>query len=211
MKKKSTIADIIAVCIAEIGSRTKAKKSTKPRKNPDAAKITKKKNFSIPSIIKSIVGNAVENAKKDGKKNLAEDSNKEYKIINEERGPILNGGYGTVSRENGYAAASKSKYVNYNKLFSYLGSFRSKGMYEDSDGKQFEANAAERTREMVSMETIEKVAKHFKYFVRGEVMGDVGFVPPMGLGVDSKEWEKYRMMSMMSIYRPLIAMKKSSA
>jgi len=67
----------------------------------------------------------------------------------------------------------------------------------------------ESTREMVGMETIEKAAKHFKYFVMGEVMGDIGYVPPTGLGINSKDWEKYRLMTQISFYRPLLKLMHS--
>ena len=123
----------------------------------------------------------------------------------------VTGGYGTVSKSNGYFI--NPKYANYSKIWNNLGNFRSKNMYEDVDSPtEFFSNIQnESSREMVSTETIEKAAKHFKYFVRGDVIGDIGFVPPVGLNINSKDWEKYRLMSMMSIYQPIIAMKRSSA
>jgi hypothetical protein len=39
----------------------------------------------------------------------------------------------------------------------------------------------------------------------------MGLVPPVGIGVNSKDWEKYRVMSQMSIYKPLIKLKMSTA
>ena len=67
----------------------------------------------------------------------------------------------------------------------------------------------ESSKEMVSFETVDKAAKHFKYFVVGEIMDSVpGYVPPTGSNINSKDWEKYRVMTMMSIYQPIIALHK---
>ena len=85
-------------------------------------------------------------------------------------------------------------------------------MYENVEsGNDIAMKNGESTREMVSTETMEKAAKHFKYFVVGEVLGDVGLVTPFGLNISSKEWEKYRLMSMMSVYRPLLKLKWATA
>ena len=125
---------------------------------------------------------------------------------------ISNGGYGTISKH--YGISPVVKHLDYTKLFSYLGAFRAKGMYEDlayGDMGGAASNGDESTRQMVSKETMEKAAKHFKYFVRGDVLGDIGLVPPVGLNIDSGEWEKYRLMGMMSVYRPLLALKRATA
>ena len=205
--KKETIADIIRKCMIELSSNSKHKANNKPnnKKNP------KKDSFLISSITRLTINSSIEKLSNKGKKSKQERIDKEYKIIKDESDVIVNGGYGTVSGH--YGMAPQAKYVNYNSIFSHLGNFKSKSMYEGLN-EQFEAiakNGAESTREMVSSETIEKIAKHFKYFVRGEILGDIGFVPPTGLGVDSKEWEKYRLMSMMSVYQPLIKLKMSIA
>lgn len=125
---------------------------------------------------------------------------------------ISNGGYGTISKH--YGISPVTKHLDYTKLFSYLGAFRAKGMYEDLAERSVgiaAGNGDESTREMVGKETMEKAAKHFKYFIMGDVQGDIGLVPPVGLNIDSGEWEKYRLMGMMSIYRPLLALKRATA
>lgn len=182
----------------------------KNRKKKPKKRINKKKSAaSICSLTQILINKAVEKVKETPKK----EKNKEDKIIystKEERPLITNGGYGTVSKV--YGAAPVAKYINYDKLFSHLGTFKAKGMYENIEENAIESKKlAESTREMVSTETMEKAAKHFKYFVRGEVMGDIGYVPPVGMGINSKEWEKYRLMSMMSIYKPLIKLKSATA
>ncbi|MBI2208201.1 hypothetical protein HYU50_01795 [Candidatus Woesearchaeota archaeon] len=130
----------------------------------------------------------------------------------DKNGVIANGGYGTISKH--YGISPVVKYLDYNKLFSYLGAFRAKSMYEGLESNSIDwtaNNGDESTRQMVGKETMEKAAKHFKYFVMGDVIGDIGFVPPFGANVDSKEWEKYRLMTKMSIYQPLLAIKRATA
>jgi len=165
------------------------------------------KHRGIPSISSILIDSSVKEVKSKKKKKVLEQDVGEGEIreIKDGRDTVVNGGYGTVSRSYGHSPSVH--YVNYDKLFSYLGSFRAKGMYEDFNGVDADVraeNSNESTREMVSTETMDKAAKHFKYFMRGEVLGDIGFVPPFGSNISSKEWEKYRLMSQMSIYRPLI-------
>ncbi len=179
-----------------------SKKKTRLKK-----KVKSKASVNIGSLTRMLINKAVEKAKKTTKK----DKSKEDKVvysIKEDKEITTNGGYGTVSKV--YSQAPVVKYVNYDKLFSHLGSFRAKGMYEDTESST-KTGQGESTREMVSTETADKAAKHFKYFVRGEVTGDIGFVPPVGANINSKEWEKYRTMSMMSIYKPIIKLKSVTA
>jgi len=186
--------------LALLNKKKSSKKKTRLKKN-----IKSKTASNIGSLARMLVNKAVEKTKTTKK-----EENKEDKIIystKEERQIIINGGYGTVSKV--YGAAPVVKYVNYDKLFSHLGLFKAKGMYEDIESSA-KTGQGESTREMVSSETMEKVAKHFKYFVAGDVMGDMGGVPPVGVGVNSKDWEKYRLMSKMSIYQPIIKLKTSS-
>lgn len=188
--------------LALLNKKKSSKKETRLKKN-----IKGKTAANIGSLTRLLINKAVEKTKKTTKK----DKSKEDQIIystKEERQIIINGGYGTVSKV--YGAAPVVKYVNYDKLFSHLGLFKAKGMYEDIESSA-NTGQGESTREMVSTETADKAAKHFKYFVRGDVMGDVGYVPPTGANINSKEWEKYRMMSMMSIYRPIIKLKSITA
>jgi len=188
----------------------KRKKKPKKRINKLQKKINKKKSAaSICSLTQILINKAIEKVKETPKK----EKNKEGKIIystKEERVLITNGGYGTVSKV--YGTTPVVKYTDYGKLFSHLGTFRAKGMYEDLEEREMKTKQMiASTREMVSTETMEKAAKHFKYFLVGELMTDVGYVPPVGIGINSKDWEKYRLMTKMSIYQPLIKLKNATA
>ena len=185
----------------------KKRKTSGYKKNN--SKQANKKNIASPicSLTNVLINKAIEKVKETKK-----EKNKEDKIIystKEDRQIITNGGYGTVSKA--YGAAPVVKYVNYDKLFNHLGIFKAKGMYEDLGTRETDIKqTTESTREMVSNETMEKAAKHFKYFVVGEITGDIGYVPPVGIGVSSKDWEKYRLMSKMSVYQPIIKLKSGT-
>ncbi len=184
------------------------KRKHKKRQKRTKSRINNKNYGSICSLTRLLISKAIEKAKKTSKK----EKNKEGQIIySEEEKSASHGGYGTVSKV--YGAAPSVKYTDYNKLFSHLGTFKTKGMYEDiieSDAKTQQLISS--TREMVSMETMNKAAKHVKYFTAGESLSDVpGYVPPTGMNINSKDWEKYRVMTMMSIYKPLTKLMYSMA
>ncbi len=158
-------------------------------------------NSALKEIKGGIKGKSKESASDEG---LEEDA--EGKIIEDERKIIVNGGYGTI---NPYAGMSPHiKYTDYNKIWSHLGSFRTYDAQEGAESRnEIALKNGESTREMVSKETIEKAARHFKYFISGDIVSDIGYVPPFGSNIDSKEWEKYRLMTKMSIYLPLLKLK----
>ena len=166
--------------------------------------------FSLSTLLISSSIKEVKEEKK--KKNLEQDLKEDEITIVEDKEVVVGGGYGTIRVS--YGGSPNAKNVDYDKLFSHLGSFRAKGMYEDFGGGNADVrvnNTSEGTREMVSMETVDKAARFFKYAFTGEIPGDMGLVPPVGIGVNSKDWEKYRVMSQMSIYKPLIKLKMSTA
>ncbi|MBI2651280.1 hypothetical protein HYX01_02320 [Candidatus Woesearchaeota archaeon] len=117
----------------------------------------------------------------------------------------INSGYADISKHYGISPAVV--YTDYNKIWSHLGKFKAGTLYDKTSKI---GAVTESSREMVSEETVDKATKHFKYFVRGEIVGDFGFVPPVGINIDSKDWEKYRFMSMLSIYRPLLKLKMTT-
>lgn len=166
---------------------------------------------SIAAIAASIAANSLKAASQEDD-NKADDNLEraaaEETENNEEK--AVHGGYGTIKPYSGMPP--HTNYVNYDKIWGHLGRFIAYGAYgRIEDESRVAMENGESTRQMISKETMEKAAKHFKYFVMGEVAGDIGFVPPAGLNISSGEWEKYRLMSMMSVYRPLLALKRATA
>ena len=163
--------------------------------------------FSISSIL---INSAVREVKDEGKDTLKEENLEETAEEEQEdkNKKAVNGGYGTINKH--YGVSPSAKYVNYEKIWSNIGTFKSKGMYENLAGS-FSQSEIKSTGVLVDNKVIEKAERHFKYFVNGDVMGDIGLVPPVGVNIDSKDWEKYRIMTQMSIYRPLLALFRATA
>ena len=198
----NTLTELIVKNFTEIKKKINIKKT----KNIN----TQNNNLSISAVlisseIKKIKDENKETKSEENLEEAAEDDTENKKKI------TVNGGYGTVSKH--YGISPVVKYTDYNKIWGHLGSFRTYNMYGNNDESPNEIamQNGESSRQMVSMETIDKAAKHFKYFVRGELMGEVGIIPPVGLNINSKDWEKYRLMTLMSIYQPLIKLMRSVA
>ena len=202
---KHTLTELIVRNFIEVKKRTIKSKNSKVSKRKTKATGDR---FSISTIMRNILMNSriseLENKEKDTE-DLEQSSNEESEEEN-----AVQGGYGTIKPYAGMS--SYVKYTDYNKIWGHLGAFRTNSMYErDESSNEIAMKNGESSREMVSTETLEKAAKHFKYFITGDAPGDVGYVPPFGLNINSKEWEKYRLMSMLSFYKPLMKMKWATA
>jgi len=199
--KKRTLIDIVAKNISEINNRTKTKK--KNNKKIVKNRFKNNKRFSISSIlINQPINEIKSNEEEKSEEEKSEETIEEEPEDKEET--IANGGYGTISKT--YGIVPTVKYVNYDKVWGHLGTFRAQNMYEKPMDGVFSQSESKSTGVLVDNRVIEKAERHFKYFVLGDVMGDIGYVPPVGANIDSKDWEKYRLMTQMSIYRPLLAL-----
>lgn len=200
------IESILVNLIVKNFVETKRKINSKKTKNKSPQNF--KSSIStvlINSEIKKIKNENKE--KKSEKENLEETAEEESE---DKKEIIVNGGYGTVSKH--YGISPSVKYTDYNKIWGHLGTFRTYNMHENNESSnEIAIKNGESSREMVSMETMDKAAKYFKYFLRGEVLGDIGLVPPTGVNINSKDWEKYRLMTLMSIYQPLLKLMRSMA
>lgn len=96
-----------------------------------------------------------------------------------------------IATSSGYGAPPKESSVDYEKLFSYLGKYKTKGMYDDFapfffEGQKEETKPAELA---VTNKKIDMVVQHFKYFIQGMLLTDPALPPP---GVSSEEYEKVK-------------------
>lgn len=205
----NTLAELIISSIAEL--KRKRKESVRRKKHINAQKSGGNSNSVNPvSIgISNIIANSkpIKNKKnKEAKKELKLEEAAEEAEDGKEKESL--GGYGTIKHYNGMLPYVQ--YANYGKIWSHIGAFASKSAYENPlERASLRSSMSESTGILVSMEVIEKAQKHFKYFVRGDIMGDIGYVPPFGSGIDSKDWEKYRLMTQMSVYMPLLKLMRS--
>ena len=207
-KIKETLVELILRNFSEANS-SKAKRRPK-RQIPGGAQRASGQKPSIAAVIRNIAANSAA-----ANENAGESKNENLEIAAEEKSDekqekVVHGGYGTIKHYVGMSPYVK--YSDYSKIWGHLGAFRANSYGSDEKTQiQVAIDNGESSREMVSYETINKAEKHFKYFVIGELVGEVGLVPPTGLGVSSKDWEKYRLMTFMSIYRPLLKLMRSMA
>ena len=204
----SNIKETLIELITKNFKIKKKKRAGRNKRNLNSVK--NKSGFSIASIIINSSIQEVKRSKVKVKKdnvNLKDDGEE---IPDGENEVPVSGGYGTIRR--GYGISPISKKTDYGKIWGYLGKFRTYNAYNKPESaNEIAMQNGESSRQMVSTETIDKVARHLKYFVTGELMGNIGFVPPFGSNISSKEWEKYRLMDMMSIYKPLLKLKLTIA
>ena len=208
-KIKETLVELILRNFIGVNAY-KTKRRAKNQFSRRANKRISGQKSSIAAIIQNIAANSIttdENTSEGKKENL--EIFAEEKSEDKEEKPV-HGGYGTIKQYVGISPYTK--YANYDKIWGHLGSFRTNA-YGSAEKTQIQIamDNGESSREMVSYETINKAERHFKYFVMGELVGEVGLVPPVGIGIDSKDWEKYRLMTFMSIYRPLLKLMHSLA
>ncbi len=201
---KHTLTELIKRNFIEIKKKTIKRKSTKAPKRKNKAP---KDTSSISAIISNIL---MLNEMQDEVKETEDLEQHAEEEPENEPDDTVQGGYGTIKP---YAGMSPHvKYTDYDKIWGHLGAFKTNSMYGDTESSnEIAMKNGESTREMVSKETMEKAAKHFKYFITGDAPGDVGFVPPFGANINSTEWEKYRLMNMLSFYKPLMKLKFSTA
>jgi len=142
------------------------------------------------AIVNILIRSAVEEAKRGRiEKNIFSNGTMSIKAGKE----AANGGYGAASRLYG---ASSEAYVDYSKLFSYIGRFRSQSPYEDYSGESH-TEKINRIMEqdnkfyLVDREVIDDGVRSIKYFTFGVMLREPGPVP-MG-GINSADWEKFKL------------------
>lgn len=187
-----TLADRITTGFSKIKLKKASVKvpRLKVRKNK-AAKLKSDDKIPISSIISILIKAAVEKAKRE-KKEKAVDEDKSYKLIKEEKAANISG-YGTSSK--GYGTSPHASYVDYGKLFSYLGKFRSQSAYENMGNPLEALNKATESGSftLVDKESMDKIGRYDKY-VKSPVMAiqtiALSLVPVAGLS--SGEWEEIK-------------------
>lgn len=207
---KRTLMDLVAKNFVEVNKKKnngKAKVKEVQELNSKPHVVVNRQSSNIKFSINNIFINSNDNEtlekddEDESKEENLEETTSESEIKKEK---TVQGGYGTVKPYSG--TSPYTNYANYNKIWGHLGIFKTNSMFNNTDSNQIAMNNGESSREMVSTETAEKAARHFKYNMVGDVLGGVGYIPPTGANVNSKDWEKYRTMSQMSIYKPIIAL-----
>ncbi|MBI2661796.1 hypothetical protein HYX09_06050 [Candidatus Woesearchaeota archaeon] len=198
-----TLSDIITLNFDRIAKgpqkEVKAKVDVKvpglkpKRMKGKQAQASPAKKAPVPDM-QSILGNIMKSAATARAKaeKDAKDEDPRISIVEEHHDESL-GGYGT-SRRGAYNSGISASYSDYGRLFSYLGSFRAKGAFE-------ELGAVERTNRMLDegnrfffldSEVIDTGMKQLKYMSSFQKLtGEINAVP-MG-GINSKDWEMLKL------------------
>lgn len=144
----------------------------------------------ISTLINIFIRNSIENARKEAKEKSSAQTGKIYNIIKDNKDENI-GGYGTASKN--YSSLIHAPYVDYGKLFGYLGSFKAGSAYESSG-----ANDAQKTGSgdsgfgLIDSSTVEKGARFVRYMKHPTIdLNMSSLVPTMGM--DSQEWEKFKL------------------
>ncbi|MBI2558893.1 hypothetical protein HYW20_06225 [Candidatus Woesearchaeota archaeon] len=173
-------------------------------KKANAAKSKSDDRIPISSIINILIKSAAEKAKKERKERAHED--KSYKLAKEELPSA--GGYGSVSKS--YGISPHSSYVDYKKLFSYLGKFRAKSAYEDVGDTPVNASNEENAFALIGIETMDKGARYVKYFFPkgADFHATLTSLVPIA-GMSSSEWEQFKLW--MKVDPVMYALKTSTS
>ena len=165
-----------------------ANTNQKPLNKKTATK-TKTDGIPVSSLISILIKSVVESSKGKRKEDVKSDGVKSYKAIKGDFADT-NGGYGTIS--NGYGNAPQKSYIDYGKLFSYLGKFRAKNPYENMAEHSSSLNkASEDSFALISPEVMEKGKTYVRYFHPTVAMIDKTSLVPVA-GMNSAEWEEFK-------------------
>ena len=192
-------AKTLAERISRDFSRVKVKKASvkvpklkagKEKIKPSEAK--KDDNFPVSSIINILIKTAVEKAKTNKKEKSAAEEDKSYVILKDKESKF-NGGYGFVSK--GYANAPHASYVDYGKLFSYLGKFKAQSSYENMAEHISTLNKATESGSFVlaDRDSMDKIGRYERYNKNPSMdMPAIALSLVPVAGLSSAEWEEIK-------------------
>ncbi len=200
---ETTLADRILQDFSIVAiKKTSVKVPKLPLKSGNNKRFINKKNFSaqknsfipISSIVNILIKSAIEKSKT-GKKEIKADEGKSYKVIKETFELNSGGGYGTSSK--GYGAAPSSSYVDYGKLFSYLGKLKSKNAYQSNENHVVALNNSLESGSfaLIDREAMENGSRFVRYMKHPTIDLNMSSLVPIG-GMSSSEWEQFKLWKM---------------
>ncbi|MBI2657518.1 hypothetical protein HYX08_02375 [Candidatus Woesearchaeota archaeon] len=161
----------------------------KAGKRPLAKAGSKKTEIPISSIVGILIKNAAEKAKRERKEKIIENGTA-YSML-KDGAEFASGGYGSASK--GYGASPKASYVDYGKLFSYLGKFRASSSYQNEEEVVAEKNVQldDSGFFLADKQLMDNGAKYIRYFNSKTPIDKSSLVPMAGM--NSAEWEQFKL------------------
>ena len=190
MIEKTLTDKVLSVSSAKAGKvSVKVPRLNVRKKTP----ISKKENMHVSSIVNILIKAAVEKAKKEKKEKASAEETKGYAVLSGEKAAIRNS-YGASSKS--YGSAPHVSYIDYGKIFSYLGKFRSQSEFENFVSDSHVEMVKKRMEQdnkfyLLDNEIIDDGVRAIKYFTPGNLAGEIGAVPMAG--INSSDWEKFKL------------------
>ena len=198
--------DFFSVRLKKAIVKVPGTKAKKPKRTKFLNEIPKDDKIPTSLLVRILIRNALENAQRE-RKEARQSEDKKYKLFKEEKDAP--GGYGTASLF--YGAKAKAAYIDYEKLFSYLGKFKAKSSsYSDAPAEASNVSTESKSFELVGREAMDKGARHVKYFFPkvADFHANLTSLVPVA-GMSSAEWEQFKLM--MQLDPVMYALKSKTA
>ena len=161
--------------------------------NSKKQKISAKKSFPqipISTLINIFIRNSIETARREAKEKSPAQTGKIYSIVKDDKEEHI-GGYGTAPKN--YGSLIRPPYVDYGKLFGYLGSFKARSAYESSGvNDALKTGSGDSGFGLIDGSTVEKGARFVRYMKHPTIDLNMSSLVPI-MGMDSQEWEKFKL------------------
>lgn len=183
-------------------------KAKKPKRTKSRREISTDNKIPTSLIVRILIKNSLENAKREKKEARQATKDQEYKTPADEKDDTA-GGYGSIS---GFYGIRPSKaYIDYGKLFSYLGKFKAaSSSYSDAPTEASNSSTESKSFELIGREAMDKGARHVKYFFPkvADFHANLTSLVPVA-GMSSSEWEQFKLM--MQLDPVMYALKSKTA
>lgn len=149
----------------------------------------------INLVVRVLLRNAVKRVRLSDKGTITKESEKDIVLSKASPRQNIHGGYGSLSAH--YGSAPSIPYVDYGKIFSYLGKFKSQSSYENlgKDEVGWILGPDTNSSTIATRETMDKGAKYIKYFKPAavDIYSSISSLVPVA-GMSSGEWEEFKLL-----------------
>ena len=192
MIQGSNLAEKLKDGFAKIKLNKAKVKIPKIKIRPKRQKISVKKpspQIPVSVLIDILIKNSIEKAKMEAREKSAIPTGKSYSVIKDGKDENI-GGYGASSKH--YSRPIHSSYVDYGKIFGYLGALKARNAYSGTESLSNSNNSDAAGFQLISSETIEKGARFVRYAKHPTIDLNTSSLVPIS-GMDSSEWEKFKL------------------